>query len=303
MSLIKHYLAIDSAVDAQAALPYVFMAAGDVSFTAEKRTSEAFFTRSRGRSLTEDLFSSSQTSSEVGDEDNEIESDVTKSRIKIINQFLELRISKIEKEYETEGRITANIKTLTFDLKAVYGYLLSKLFSIDDLKEFISPDISKELWLELWDTKYLNVTELTNFTDLEIESTDKGETKLLRLIKNKVTHDRYQILDDLITYFSGRNRSEVVDFIKVSEFKFISEVTSGIRDLFNLSTEEFHVVNAARVNYLSKLKLDLNYSLELVDLAVTTYKKRSSRIKEELLDAGEELGSVNNIMQDYLISR
>ena len=63
------------------------------------------------------------------------------------------------------------------------------------------------------------------------------------------------------------------------------------------------VVNAARVTYISRRKIDLNYALELVNLPATTYKKRANKIKLEILDLGRELSEgTNNKMQEYLIA-
>lgn len=305
MSLSRHYSAIENAEDAQSALPYVFLAAGDSVFTSEKRVGECFFTRGRGRKMdASEMFSFAQSSEDLEDyEDTSIEEDITSERIKVLNSYLESKITVIEKEYEKENRITKNIRSLILDLKAIYAYMLSKIENLDDLKDFISPNLEKEPWALEWSLNHLKIESLSNYDKNEIYSVDKGETKLFKTIKDKITHDRFKILDDLVEYFKSTYREDLVEYIKVNSFKFISESTSGISNTHNLSESDFSLVNSARVMYISRRKIDLNYALELINLPATTYKKRSSRIKEELLNLGEELGDgINNKMKDYLIS-
>lgn len=305
MSISRHYSALDNAEDAQSALPYVFLATGDSVFTAEKRVGECFFTRGRGRKMDDsDLFSYVQSTEELDDyEDTKMESDITAERVKVINTYLEGKIAAIQGEYDSENRITKNIRGRILDLKAVYAYMLSKIDNPNDLKDFVSPNIEENPWALEWSLNHLELEPLYNFTLDEVRSIDKGETKLFKDIKDKISYDRYKILDDLIEYFKSVQREDLVDYIKVNSFKFISDSTSGISNSHNLSDEDFAVVNSARVMYISRRKIDLNYSLELVNLPATTYKKRSNKIKNELLDLGDELSDgVNNKMKDYLIS-
>lgn len=305
MSISRHYAALNNAEDAQSALPYVFLATGDSVFTAEKRVGECFFTRGRGRKMDDsDLFSYVQSTEDMDDyEDTKIESDITTERVKVINSYLESKINAINEEYTSENRVTKNVRGSIIDLKSVYAYMLSKIESPNDLKDFASPDIKSDPWALEWSLNHLELDPLYNFSLDEVRPSDKGETALFKAIKDKISYDRFKILDDLIEYFKSTDREDLVEYIKVNTFKFISDSTSGIANSHDLSEEDFSVVNSARVMYISRRKIDLNYSLELVNLPATTYKKRSGKIKSDLLELGEELSSgVNNKMKDYLIS-
>jgi hypothetical protein len=303
MSLVKYYTAIEKAEDAQAALPYLFQAAGDSTFTADKRVGECFFTRGRGRKMDPELFSPVQTSYEVGEDDLTEETVIEKEIISGLNSYLEGKIQVINDEYESEGRVTKSMRSLILDLKSIYAQILSRIAVIQDLKDFSSPLIDDEPWASEWTQDHLiNLKPLVNFSEKEIYSTDKGETKLLKNIKDKVSYDRYKILDNLIEYFKDVSRGDIAEYIMVNEFKFISDSSTSIIETHSLTEEDFHVVNAARVTFISRRKIDLNYALELVNIPSTTYKKRSGKIKLELLDLGEEIGNgTNNKMQDYLL--
>ena len=305
MSIEKHYNALEDAKEASLALPYLFLATGDAYYTAEKRVSECFFTRGRGRKMdTSDMYSYVQSTDDLDtEEDTQVEDSLNQSKLNILNTFLEAKISGIETEYKTESRITKNMKGRILDLKSIYAHMLSKIYDPNELKDFISPSIVDEPWESSWDLSHLDIPTLDNYSTSEIMPPDKGETKLFRAIRSKIAYDRYKILDTLINHFKSTFREDLVDYIKVNGFKFISDSTSGISDSHQLTEEDFAVVNAARVTYISRRKIDLNYSLELIGLPATTYKKRSSKIKLELLDLGDELGDgVNNQIKDYLIA-
>lgn len=305
MSLSRNYLAIENAEDAEAALSYLFTAAGDTAFTADKRVNECFYKRGRGRKMNPDLFSYVQTSDDVGEEDITEEIAITEERKKIINSYLERKIAAIEEEFEEQQRITKNMRGLILDLKSIYAYIFSKLDANDPnmFKDYVSPRIDVEPWVSQWSQDHLELESLNNYTKEEVYSKDKGETQLLKNIKNKISYDRYRILDELIEYFKKVSRGDIVEYILVNGFKFISESTTGITNTHSLTEEDYHVVNAARVTYISRRKIDLNYALELVNLPATTYKKRSNKIKLEILDLGEEFGDVaNNKMKDFLIN-
>jgi hypothetical protein len=302
MSLVKYYTAIEKAEDAQTALEHLLVAGGDSSFTAQKRVGECFFTRGRGRKMDPDLFSPVQTSYELGEESLDEENVVEKEVIKGLNLYLEQKIKVIENEYEEQGRVTKNMRSLILDLKSIYAQILSKINSPLDLKNFISPLIDVEPWKSEWTQDHLTIQPLVNFSKEEIYAYDKGETKLLKNIKDRISYDRHKILDDLIEYFKSISRGDVAEYIIVNGFRFISDSSSKIIDDHKLTEEDFHVVNAARITFISRRKIDLNYALELINLPATTYKKRASKIKLELIDLGEELGDgMNNKMQDYLL--
>lgn len=302
MSLVKYYTAIEKAEDAQTALEHLLVAGGDSSFTAQKRVGECFFTRGRGRKMDPDLFSPVQTSYELEEESLDEESVVEKEVLKGLNLYLEQKIKVIETEYEEQGRVTKNMRSLILDLKSIYAQILSKINSPLDLKNFISPLIDVEPWKSEWTQDHLTVQPLVNFSKEEIYAYDKGETKLLKNIKDRISYDRHKILDDLIEYFKSISRGDVAEYIIVNGFRFISDSSSKIIDNHKLTEEDFHVVNAARITFISRRKIDLNYALELINLPATTYKKRASKIKLELIDLGEELGDgMNNKMQDYLL--
>lgn len=303
MSLAKNYIGVETAEDSRAALSIVFYSAGDAIFTAEKRVNECFYTRGRGRNLNTDLYSYVQSVHEVDEFDDHVEEKLTDERVKILNKYLESKITSIEDEYESEKRVTKNITGLILDLKTVYSYMISQISNITELKDIVTPNIDEEPWLSNWAIDQLEVEPLKNYTEEEIRPSDKGENKLLKLIKNKIEHDRYQILDDLIEYFKSVKREDVVEAIKVNGFMFINDTASNITNSYNLDNADSHVVNAARINYIEKRKVDLKYSQELVGINASTYKKRSGRIKLEMIELGEELKEGNiNLMQDYLIN-
>lgn len=302
-TLVKYYNAIENSEDAQAALSYLFVAAGDSSFTAEKRVGECFFTRGRGRKMDPELFSPIQKSYEIEDEDTTDEVMIEQEVLTSLNSYLEVKIKHIESEVDKYKSITKHITSLIIDLKSVYAQILSKTNSVLDFKNYVSPDIAKEPWLSNWDSSNLKVDELLHFSSEPLYIPEEGETALFQKIRYKVAYDRYNILDNLVEYFKGVNRQDIVDYILVNEFKFISSSTSSIVEDHKLSDEDFSVVNSARVTFISKRKIDLNYALELLNLPSTTYKKRSGKIKMELLELGEDLGDgINNKMQDYLLN-
>jgi hypothetical protein len=302
MSISRHYNSIESAEDAETALQYLFTAAGDSTNIAERRVNESFHKRGRGRKMDPELFSYVQTAYDVGEEDREEENALEDMQLKAINSLLERKIQAIETEFEEQNRVTKNMRGLIIDLKSTYALILSRIYSVQDLKNFISPDIDVEPWLSNWSQDHLEVIPLNNYSEKEIYAADKGETKLLKNIKDKISFDRHKILDGLIEYFKGVSRGDIAEFIIVNGFKFISESAAGIKNENELTEEDFHVVNGARVTYISRRKIDLNYALELVNLPATTYKKRSTKIKLELIDLGEEIsGGTNNKMHDYLI--
>lgn len=303
MSIAKHYLSIEKADDARAALSFVFLAAGDAIFTAEKRVNENFFLRGRGRSLNTDLYSYVQSVHEVEELDDHVETNITDESLKILNQYIKTRIDLIEFEYESENRVTKNMQGLILDLKSVYSIIISQVQNLDELKDILTPNVDEEPWKTNWDVSHLVSEPLKNFSESEYQPSDKGDSKLINLIRTKVEYDRFKILDDLIEYFKTRNREDLIELIKVSTFKFISDSASNISNTYNLDLDAFNVINKARINYISRTKLDLKYTQELVGINASTYKKRSNKIKLELIDLGEELQTGNsNLMQDYLIN-
>lgn len=301
MSLARHYLAIDSSEDSRSALNFVFLANGDSVFTAEKRIAECFFTRGRGRSLNTDLFSYA-TTAEDEDEDLHVEAKYAEETTKIINEYLESKMDIIEDEFAETGRVTKNIKSLLLDLKVAYSLILSKS-DLDGLSTLSLPDIEKPLWKELWEVDHLNVEPLTNFSEDVLKPSERSEPKLATLIRYKVRRDRYKVLDILINYFSQIGRDDVVESIKVNEFQFINDTSSSISDKYKIELEGYRVIDEARLQYISKIKIDLQYSQELIGIHSSTYKKRSGNIKLELTELGEELKTGNlNAMQDYILN-
>ncbi len=279
------------------------MAGGDAIFTAEKRVGECFFTRGRGRNLNSDLYSYVQSVTEVDEFDDHVEENLTDARLNILNKYLRSKIEQINKEFESEKRVTKNISGLILDLKSVYSIILSQVHNIDELKDVITPNIDESPWKSEWNVSQLILPELVNYESSEIKIKDKGETKLIKLIKEKIEVDRYVILDKLISHFKEIDREDIIETIKLSKFKFINDTSNNIANIYNLNNESYTIVNSARINYISKRKLDLKYSQELIGINASTYKKRSSRIKLEMIDLGEELKTGNlNLMQDYLIN-
>lgn len=301
MSIAKHYVAVSDAEDSKAALNYVFLANGDSVFTAEKRIAECFFTRGRGRSLNTDLFSYTTTSDEE-DEDMHVEVKYAEETTKVLNAYLESKLDQIEQEFADTGRITKNIKGLVLDLKVAYSLVLFKS-DLDGLDNLSLPDIDKPLWKELWEVDHLKIEPLDNFTDEVIKPMDKFEPTLARMIRHKVRRDRYLVLDTLITYFKSINRDDVVESIKIGEFQFMNDTSSNISDRYKIELEGYGVINAARQQYISKVKLDLQYSQELIGIHSSTYKKRSGSIKLEIAELGNELSTTNaSSMQDYILN-
>jgi hypothetical protein len=303
MSIAKHYMAVEESSDSRAALSYVFLAGGDAMFTAEKRVGECFFTRGRGRNLNTDLYSYVQSVTQVDEFDDHVEENLTDARLNILNKYLKSKIDQINNEFESEKRVTKNISGLILDLKSVYSIILSQVHNVDELKDVVTPNISEAPWTSNWEISQLMLPSLDNYTEQEIKPKDKGETKLIKLIKEKIEFDRYKILDNLINHFKEIDREDIIETIKLSKFKFINDTSNNIANIYNLNKTSYNIVNTARINYISKRKLDLKYSQELVGINASTYKKRSSRIKLEMIDLGEELKTGNlNLMQDYLIN-
>lgn len=303
MSIAKFYMAVESAEDSRAALGHVFSAAGDAMFTAEKRVNECFFLRGRGRTLNADLYSYVQSVNEVDEFDDHVETNMTDARLDILNKYLKSRIDNIENEYESENRATKNIQSLILDLKSVFSIIISQVQNMGELKDVLTPNIEEEPWLSNWDVSQLSIEPLVNFSLDDIKPTDKGDSKLIKLIRTKIETDRYRILDELIEYFKDKGREDIVEYIKVSTFNFINDTATNITNVHNLDNDAYNVINKARINYISRKKLDLKYTQELVGINASTYKKRSNRIKLELVDLGEELKTGNlNLMQDYLIN-
>lgn len=301
MSLARHYLAINNAEDAKAALNAVFQANGDSIFTADKRIAECFFTRGRGRSLNTDLFSYTSTSDEE-DEDLQVEVKYFEETTRILNEYLESKLEMAEEEFSNVGRVTKNIMDLVYDLKVAYALALSRS-GLDLLSIISMPDIDKPLWGELWNVDHLIVEPLKHFSDDSIKPTEKPESKLATMIRHKVRRDRYIILDDLVTYFDSIKREDVVEAVKVNEFQFINDTTTSITNKYKIELEGFQVINEARLQFLSKVKIDLQYSQELIGINASTYKKRNGAIKSELTLLGEELKKGNsNSMQDYILN-
>lgn len=301
MSLAKHYVAIDNAEDARAALGSVFLANGDAIFTADKRIAECFFTRGRGRSLNMELYSYTSTSDE-SEEDLHVEVKYLEEANKILNDYLESKIEMAEEEFSNIGRVTKNIMDIMYSLKVAYSLAISKS-DIDLLSNVSLPDIKKPLWSDIWSVSHLAIESLVHFSDEVIKPSEKPESELATLIRHKVRRDRYLILDELITYFESIDRGDIVEAIKVSEFQFINETSSSISDKYKVELEGYRVINEARIQYLSKVKVDLQYSQELIGIPASTYKKRIGAIKIELTDLGEELKQGNsNSMQDYILN-
>jgi hypothetical protein len=301
MSLARHYLAIDNAEDSRAALNFVFLANGDSVFTAEKRIAECFFTRGRGRSLNTDLFSYA-TESIDEDEDLHVETKFIEETNKILNKYLESKMEIIEEEFASTGKVTKNIKSILLDLKVAYSLILSKS-DLDGLSSLSLPDIDKPLWKELWEVDHLNILPLTNFSEDVVKPSERAESKLATMIRHRVRRDRYQVLDNLINYFTQIGRDDVVESIKVNEFQFINDTSTNISDKYKIELEGYQVINESRLQYISKIKIDLQYAQELIGIHASTYKKRSGNIKVELTELGEELKTGNlNSIQDYILN-
>lgn len=301
MSLARNYLAVESAEDARAALNFVFLANGDAVFTADKRVAECFFTRGRGRSLNTDLFSYA-TVVEDEEEDLQVESRIAEEVNKIFNKYLESKMDMIEDEFANTGRVTKNINSILFDLKVAYSLILSKS-DLDGLTTLSLPDLDKPLWKEIWTVDHLKVEPLDNFSDDVIKPSERVEAKLATMIRAKVRRDRYQVLDTMINYFTEIGREDVVESIKVNEFQFINDTSSNISDKYKIEQEGYQIINEARLQYISKIKVDLQYAQELIGIHASTYKKRSGNIKLELNELGEELKTGNlNTIQDYILN-
>jgi hypothetical protein len=301
MSLARNYLAVESAEDARAALNFVFLANGDAVFTADKRIAECFFTRGRGRSLNTDLFSYA-TVVEDEEEDLQVESRIAEEVNKIFNKYLESKMDMIEDEFANTGRVTKNINSILFDLKVAYSLILSKS-DLDGLTTLSLPDLDKPLWKEIWNVDHLKIEPLDNFSDDVIKPSERVEAKLATMIRAKVRRDRYQVLDTMINYFAEIGREDVVESIKVNEFQFINDTSSNISDKYKIEQEGYQIINEARLQYISKIKVDLQYAQELIDIHASTYKKRSGNIKLELNELGEELKTGNlNTIQDYILN-
>lgn len=301
MSLARNYLAVESAEDARAALNFVFLANGDAVFTADKRIAECFFTRGRGRSLNTDLFSYA-TVVEDEEEDLQVESRIAEEVNKIFNKYLESKMDMIEDEFANTGRVTKNINSILFDLKVAYSLILSKS-DLDGLTTLSLPDLDKPLWKEIWTVDHLKVEPLDNFSDDVIKPSERVEAKLATMIRAKVRRDRYQVLDTMINYFTEIGREDVVESIKVNEFQFINDTSSNISDKYKIEQEGYQIINEARLQYISKIKVDLQYAQELIGIHASTYKKRSGNIKLELNELGEELKTGNlNTIQDYILN-
>jgi hypothetical protein len=301
MSLARNYLAVESAEDARAALNFVFLANGDAVFTADKRIAECFFTRGRGRSLNTDLFSYA-TVVEDEEEDLQVESRIAEEVNKIFNKYLESKMDIIEDEFANTGRVTKNINSILFDLKVAYSLILSKS-DLDGLTTLSLPDLDKPLWKEIWNVDHLKIEPLDNFSDDVIKPSERVEAKLATMIRAKVRRDRYQVLDTMINYFAEIGREDVVESIKVNEFQFINDTSSNISDKYKIEQEGYQIINEARLQYISKIKVDLQYAQELIGIHASTYKKRSGNIKLELNELGEELKTGNlNTIQDYILN-
>lgn len=298
----RHYLNVEKAEDAEIALASVFFSQGDSYFTAEKRVGECFLTRGKGRRIDPELYSSVKSSKDSEEEiTEEFIEETSYQKIKLLNNYIEEKIKAIEKEFDDAGRVTKYINSLVLDLKSIYAIIFSKLYGTTEFHKFISPNIDIKFWSTVWDTDYLKLEpKLRFYTDKDIISQEMGETKLLKKIKDKVSYDRFKILDDLLVYFEDINRKDIVEIILVRKFDFINTSASGIKNKYKLSEEDEEMISSARRSYISKRKIDLNYSLILVDIATTTYKKRSAKIKNEIYDLGDN-GSKVNIMHDFML--
>jgi hypothetical protein len=236
------------------------------------------------------------------EEDLQVESRIAEEVNKIFNKYLESKMDMIEDEFANTGRVTKNINSILFDLKVAYSLILSKS-DLDGLTTLSLPDLDKPLWKEIWNVDHLKIEPLDNFSDDVIKPSERVEAKLATMIRAKVRRDRYQVLDTMINYFAEIGREDVVESIKVNEFQFINDTSSNISDKYKIEQEGYQIINEARLQYISKIKVDLQYAQELIGIHASTYKKRSGNIKLELNELGEELKTGNlNTIQDYILN-
>lgn len=310
-NLSKLYYAVERAADPAEALRYLFLSEGDALFIAEKRVAESFFIRGRHRKSTNELYSfisSSETAFEEEEQD-EILAEESMDIIKGINTYIKSKIEEIESEFSNYSKVTKNITGLVMELKTIYSFILFKISSTHDLVKIIGPDLNKPCWVEIlksdaWDLSNLdNLTPLVNYTEKDYSPTryDK-ETDLIYKIRRRIEYDRYALLDELITYFKNAEQEELADIILAQEFAFLNDTATGITGRYKLSKDQHNMINKMRINYISRVKIDLKYALVLINLSPTTYKSRSGKVKQDFIYIGEAISQNPKVFIDFVIN-